>query len=94
MGHNGVGVLANDVLLVLVEQVVEDLFVQKGNALEVVTRARLETDDFIDEAVRLVRQVRDVLLSLHLLLHIGGVVSDLQLDGVCASMESSGLARL
>jgi hypothetical protein len=36
------------VLLILVEEVVENLFVENSDALEVVTRSRFETDDFVD----------------------------------------------
>ena len=41
------------------------------------------TDDLINQAVRLVRQIGDVLLSLHLLFDVGGVVADLKLNGIC-----------
>lgn len=69
-------------LLVLVEEIVEDLLVQEGDSFEIVATARFETHDLIDQPVRLVGQVRDVLLPLHLLLHIGRVVTNLQLDSV------------
>jgi len=39
------------VLLVFVQQVVEDFLVKKGDALEIVTRARFKTDDLIDQSV-------------------------------------------
>ena len=77
-----VRVLADDVLLVLVKKIVEDLLVEQGDALEVIARAGLETDNLINQAVRLVRQVGDVLLSLHFLFNVSGVVADLQLDRV------------
>ena len=63
-------VVANDVLLILVEQVVEDLLVQDSDALEVVAGTRLKADDLIDEPVALVTEVGDVLLALHFLLDI------------------------
>lgn len=76
------GIVADDVLLVLIEQVVENLFIKKGNTLEVVTRSWLEADDLVDESVRLMAEVCDVLLTLDLLFHIGRIVTDLKLDGV------------
>ena len=69
-------------LLVFIKQVVEDLLVKEGDAFEIVTRARLKTDNLIDESVRLVGQVGDVLLPLNLLLNVGGIVPNLQLDSV------------
>ena len=75
-------VVADDVLLVLVEQVVEDLLVQDSDAFEVIARARLEADDLIDQPVTLVAQVCDVLLPLHFLLDISRIVADLQLNGI------------
>ena len=57
-------------LLVFVQQVVEDFLVKKSNAFKIVARARFKTDDLIDQSIRLVRQVRDVLLSRDFLLHI------------------------
>ena len=86
LSFNGVGdggsqldgaVVADDVLLVLVEQVVEDLLVEDGDALEVIAASRLERDDLVDESVGLVGQVGDVLLSLDFLLNIGRIVTDL-----------------
>ena len=76
-------------LLVLVQQVVEDLPVQESDAFEVVARAWLKAYDLIDEAVRLVRQVGDVLLSLHLLLDVSGIVADLKLDRVWNRVRDS-----
>ena len=69
-------------LLVLVQQVVEDLPIEEGDAFEIVARARLKAHDLIDESVGLVRQVSDVLLSLHLLLHISRIVANLKLNSV------------
>lgn len=69
-------------LLVLVEQVVEDFLVQESDAFEVVAGPGLEGDDLVDQAVGLVRQVGDVLLASHFLLHVGRVVADLQHDRV------------
>ena len=69
-------------LLVLVEEVVEYLLVQQGNAFEVVAGAGFKRDDLVDESVRVVRKVRDVLLTGDFLLNVGGIVSDLQLNGV------------
>ena len=76
------GVVADDVLLVLVEQIVENLFVKEGDSFEVVTRSWLETDDLVDEAVGLVAEIRDVLLTLYLLLNVGRIVTDLQFDSI------------
>lgn len=42
------GVVADDVLLVLIKQVVEDLLVKECDSLEVVTASGLEANDFID----------------------------------------------
>lgn len=47
-GELDVRILADDVLLVFVQQVVEDFLVKKGDALEIVTRARFKTDDLIN----------------------------------------------
>jgi hypothetical protein len=58
------------VLLVLIEQIVEDLFIEQGNALEVVARARLKAHDLVNQPVRLMGEVRDVLLPLYLLSYI------------------------
>lgn len=69
-------------LLVLVKQVVEDLLVQDGDTFEIVSRARFETDNLVNKSIRLVRQVGDVLLPLYLLLHVGRIVANLQLDGI------------
>ena len=57
-------------LFVLVQQIVENLLVEDRDAFEVVAGARLERHDLVDESVRLVTQVRDVLLALHLLLDV------------------------
>ena len=46
-----VRIVANDVLLVLVEQVVEDLLVEKRDAFKVVSRSRFKTDNLINQAV-------------------------------------------
>ena len=70
-------------LLVFVEEVVENFLVEKGDALEVVATARLKAHDLVNKAVRFVGEVGNVLLPLHLLLDVGGVVSDLELDRVC-----------
>jgi hypothetical protein len=70
------------VLLVLVKQIVEDLFVKEGDSLEVVTRSWLETDDLVDETVGLVAEVCDVLLTLNLLLNVGRIVTDLKFDSI------------
>ena len=75
-------VVANDVLLILVEQVVEDLLVQDSDALEVVAGTRLKADDLIDESVALMTEVGDVLLALHLLLDVGRIVTDLKFNRV------------
>ena len=69
-------------LLILVQQVIEDLPVEEGDTLEVIVRAWLKAYYFINESIGLVRQVSDVLLSLHLLLHISRVIADLKLYSV------------
>ena len=69
-------------LLVFVQQIVKDFLVEERNAFEIVTRSRLETHDLIDQAVRFMRQISDVLLPSYFLLHVCGVVSDLKLDCV------------
>lgn len=69
-------------LFVLIEKVIENLLVEQRYALEVVAAAWLETHDLVDETVRLMRQRGDVLLSLHLLAHVGRVIAYLKLDGV------------
>lgn len=46
-----VRVLANNVLLIFVEEVVEDLFVEERDALKVISRARLKTDNLIDQTI-------------------------------------------
>ncbi len=48
-------VFADNVLLVLVQQVVEDFLVEKGDTFEIVTWARLEADNLVNQAIRLVR---------------------------------------
>ena len=69
-------------LFVFVKEIVEDFFVEQCNTLEIVATARLEADDFVDEAVGLMRQVSDILLTLHLLLDVCRVISDLQLNRI------------
>ena len=69
-------------LLILVQQVIEDLPVEEGDTLEVIVRAWLKAYYFINESIRLVRQVSDVLLSLHLLLHICRIIANLKLNSV------------
>ena len=69
-------------LLVLVEQVVENLLIKESDTFEIVSGARFETDNFIDQAVGLMRQIGNVLLSLDFLLDVGGIVTDLQLNRV------------
>ena len=69
-------------LLVLIQEIVEDLLIEESDPLEVVPAAGLEAHDLVDQAVRLMTQTSDVLLPLHLLAHVGGVVADLELDGV------------
>jgi len=69
-------------LLVFVEEIIEYLLVQESDALEVIARARLEADYLIDQSVRLVAKIGDVLLPLHFLLDVSRVVTDLQFDGV------------
>ena len=64
-------------LLVLIQKVVKNLFVEESNSLEIVARTRLKADYFIDEPVRLMREVCDILLALYLLLNIGRIISDL-----------------
>ena len=73
------GVVAYDVLLVLVKQVVKDLLVKQSDSLEVVTTAWFEAHNLINQAVWLVREICDVLLALHFLTHVGWVISYLQL---------------
>lgn len=77
-----VRVVTDDLLLVFIEEIVEYFLVQQGDAFEVVARAWLKADNLVDQAVRLVRQVCDVLLPLHFLLDVGRIVADLKLDGV------------
>ena len=69
-------------LLVLVKQVVEDLLVEKSDTLKVVARSWLEAHDLIDESVGLVTKVGDVLLTLHFLLDVCRIVTDLKFDGI------------
>jgi hypothetical protein len=69
-------------LLILIQEVVEDLLIEESDALEVIPAAGLEAHDLVDQAVRLMTQASNVLLSLHLLAHVGGVVSNLELDCV------------
>ena len=69
-------------LFVLVEQVVEDLLIEQSDALKVISASRFKAHNLINQVVRLVRQVRYVLLSLHLLAHICRIVADLELYGV------------
>ena len=69
-------------LLILIQEVVEDLLIEESDALEVIPAAGLEAHDLVDQAVRLMTQASNVLLSLHLLAHVGGVVANLELDGV------------
>ena len=57
-------------LFVLIQQIVKDLFVEKGDSLEVISRSGLETDDLVNETVGLMRQGCDVLLTLEFLFHI------------------------
>ena len=64
-------------LLILIQKVVEDLLVKKGDTLEIISGSWLKTYDFIDESVGLVGKVGDVLLSLHLLFYICRIVTDL-----------------
>ena len=45
------GVISNNVLLILIQQVVEDLLVEKRDALEVIARPWLKADNLIDEPV-------------------------------------------
>jgi len=71
-------VVTNNVLLVLVEQVVENLFVKKGDALKIISRPWLEWDDFINESIWFMTQICDVLLSLNFLFYICRIVTDLQ----------------
>ena len=70
-GQLDVRILSNNVLLVLIQQVVKDLLVEQSDALEVIAGTWFETDDLVDQAVRLVRQICDVLLSLNFLLDVG-----------------------
>lgn len=69
-------------LLVLVQQVVEYFLVQEGDPLEVIAAPRLEAHNLIDQTVRFMRKIRDVLLPLHLLSHVCRVITDLELDRV------------
>lgn len=57
-------------LFVLIQQIVKDLFVEKSNSLEIISRSGLETDDLVNETVGLMRQGCDVLLTLEFLFHI------------------------
>jgi hypothetical protein len=45
------GIVAQDVLLVLIQQVIKDLLVQQSDPLEIVPAAGLETHDLINETV-------------------------------------------
>ena len=81
-GQLDVGVFSDDVLLVLVEQVVEDLLVKQGDALEIVSWAGFKAHNLIDQAIGLMGEVGDVLLTLDLLLDISWIVADLELDSV------------
>lgn len=69
-------------LFVLVQQVVEDLLIQNGDTFEIVSAARFETDDFIDQTVGFMGQIGNVLLALNFLFYVSGIVADLELDGV------------
>ena len=64
-------------LLILVQKVVKDLFIKKGDTLKVIARSWLERNDLIDKSVRLMGQICDVLLPLHLLFYISRIVTDL-----------------
>ena len=69
-------------LLILIQQIVENLLVEKSDALKVITASGFEADDFVDESVGFVAQVSNVLLPLHLLLDICRIVTDLQFNCV------------
>ena len=58
-------------LFILIEEVVEYFLVEESDALEVVPTSGLKTHDLVDQTVGLMRQVRDVLLTLNLLTHVG-----------------------
>jgi len=58
------------VLFVLIEKIIENSLVEHGDSLEIISRPRLVTHDLINESVRLVGEIGDVLLTRELLLHI------------------------
>jgi len=82
IGQLDLRVVADDVLLVFVKQIVEDFLVEESDAFEIVTRARFKRHDLVDQAIGLVGEVGDVLLSSHFLFDVGGIVADLQHDSV------------
>ena len=69
-------------LLILIKQIAENFLVQKGDSLKVVSTSGLEADNFINEPIRLVGEVCDILLPLHLLFDIGRIVTNLEFNGV------------
>ena len=58
-------------LLVLVQQVVENFLVEQCDAFKIISRPGLEADDLVNQSVRLVGEVGDVLLSRNFLLNVG-----------------------
>ena len=79
-------------LLVFVKQVVEDLLVEKCDSLKVIARPRLKAHNLIDQPIWLVGQIGDILLSLDLLLDVGGIITDLQFDRIWKKEEMKALA--
>ena len=69
-------------LLIFVEQIVEDLFVEQSDSIEIVSWSGFKTDNLIDQAIWLMGQICNVLLPLHFLFDISWIVANLQLDGV------------
>lgn len=58
-------------LLVLVQKVIENFLVEQCDAFKIISRSGLEADDLVYQAVRLVGEVGDVLLSRNFLLNVG-----------------------
>jgi len=75
-------VVTNNMLFVLIQKIIEDLFVQESDSFKIVTRSWLEGNNFINEPVGFMTQVGNVLLSLNFLLDVSWIISNLKLDCV------------
>ena len=75
-------------LLIFVEQIVEDLLVEQSDSIKVVSWSGFKTNNLIDQAIWLMRQICNVLLPLHFLFDIGWIVANLQLDGVWTKQKN------